>query len=279
MGNEFNLILRNQNYHDKLYLFLQNIFRVLPEDKFFNLIKHNTELLATDKDIYNQISRDISSIKPFLVDFRYGLPALFKQKKVIANQTKQLVGDLIVDSYLEIGTVGRYIPYLTKVLNFGKQLYVANDKPATYSMLDIIDRGGVSIKFNHVDLNNYAPLNISSNSLDMVSCYIGLHHIPLDRLNSFIASIYQVLKPGGKFILRDHNCDSNDMIVFVSLIHTVFNIGSGVTEEQNANEPRYFRSLAEWIDILANNGFNYTGKKLFQDNDPSKNALMLFLKE
>jgi hypothetical protein len=69
------------------------------------------------------------------------------------------------------------------------------------------------------------------------------------------------------------------MIVFVSLIHTVFNIGSGVTEEQNANEPRYFRSLAEWIDILANNGFNYTGKKLFQDNDPSKNALMLFLKE
>jgi len=279
MSNEFQLILKNHTYHDKLYLFLQNIFNVLPEDKFFALIKRSTELFTLDKDIYNEISQGISHIKPFMANLRYGLPALFKQKTVIADQTKQLVGNTVINSYLEIGSVGRYIPNLKKVLNLGKELYIANDSPAGYGPLDIIDRSQLSIKFKYINLDNYAPLNLPPNSLDTVSCYIGLHHISLDRLDSFVKSIYMVLKPGGRFILRDHNCNSADMHVFVSLIHTVFNIGSGVSEEVNSRELRYFRPLEEWIELLAKHGLIYRDQQIFQANDPSDNALMLFTKE
>lgn len=278
MTNEFQLILTNQEYHDKLYLFLQNIFKVLPEDKFFNLIKHNASLSTNDKEIYSKIQRELSGIKPLMADIRYGLPSLFKQKRVIAEQTKQLLGESIINSYMEIGTVGRYIPNLKKKIKLGNQLYIANEKPAGYGPLDIIDRGQITINFNYIPLNSYAPLDLPANSLDMISCYIGLHHIELDKLEPFIKSIFTTLKPGGKFVLRDHNCSSHDMIVFVSLIHTIFNIGSNVSQEENFTELRYFRPIKEWIEILNNQGFDYCGRTIYQDYDPSDNGLMLFTK-
>jgi hypothetical protein len=69
------------------------------------------------------------------------------------------------------------------------------------------------------------------------------------------------------------------MKVFVSLIHTVFNAGLGVPWETNKNELRFFRSVNEWVQYLGERGFEDSGERLLQANDPSLNILMRFTKQ
>jgi ubiquinone/menaquinone biosynthesis C-methylase UbiE len=119
---------------------------------------------------------------------------------------------------------------------------------------------------------------VRDNSVDLVTCYVGLHHIePADR-SAFLASVHRVLRPGGLFIVRDHDVTTPEMRTFVSLVHTVFNLGLGVPWETNFEEPRYFASADEWVQRLHSAGFNDTGARLLQENDPTRNVLMSFTK-
>jgi SAM-dependent methyltransferase len=131
-------------------------------------------------------------------------------------------------------------------------------------------------------MENDAPIpaaSVPDASVDLVSCYIGLHHIDPPRLNRFISSIARTLRPGGTFILRDHDVTSPEMHTFVSLAHTVFNAGLGVPWEVNRKELRYFTSVAEWSRRLSSAGFRDRGSRLLQQHDPSDNVLMAFVKE
>jgi ubiquinone/menaquinone biosynthesis C-methylase UbiE len=130
-------------------------------------------------------------------------------------------------------------------------------------------------------LADYAPLSaqLPDNTFDLVTCYIGLHHCPLDKLPAFVASIVRVLKPGATFILRDHDVKSDAMNAFVSLAHTVFNAGLGVPWAQNKAELRYFRPIADWVAYLGQHGLQNVGPHLLQARDPSDNVLLAFRKE
>jgi len=130
-----------------------------------------------------------------------------------------------------------------------------------------------------VDMNDYAPISaqaIPDQSVDLVTCYIGLHHASPEKLEAFVASVCRILRPNGIFILRDHDVDSAEMSAFVSLAHSVFNAGLGMKWEDNCRELRRFRSIGEWISFIETAGFRSTGQQLFQDNDPTRNALLAF---
>jgi hypothetical protein len=94
-----------------------------------------------------------------------------------------------------------------------------------------------------------------------------------------MASISRVIRPGGLFVLRDHDVTTPEMFRFVSLIHTVFNAGTGAKWEQNRDELRYFVTIDEWVSRLASVGLVDTGARLRQANDPSDNVLMSCVKE
>jgi SAM-dependent methyltransferase len=115
--------------------------------------------------------------------------------------------------------------------------------------------------------------------VDLVSCYIGLHHMTPQTLEPFMASIARVLRPGGLFILRDHDVRTPDMFRFVSLIHTVFNAGTGADWQQNRDELRYFVSVDQWVQRLATVGLIDQGLRQVQAHDPSDNVLMAFRRE
>jgi hypothetical protein len=87
-----------------------------------------------------------------------------------------------------------------------------------------------------------------------------------------------VLKPGGAFVLRDHDVRTPEMQAFVSLAHTVFNAGLGLPWESNPGDVRLFVSVDEWSSRLAAHGLRDTGARLLQAHDPTDNTLMLFTK-
>jgi hypothetical protein len=93
-----------------------------------------------------------------------------------------------------------------------------------------------------------------------------------------VRSIVRVLRPGGMFILRDHDVSTPQMRTFVSLVHTVFNAGLKEPWETNQRELRHFRPVADWVAYLQERGLSDSGQRQLQAHDPSCNVLMAFTK-
>ena len=161
------------------------------------------------------------------------------------------------------------------------ELVLINDTAPGYGPADIIERGGLKKIGRFVPLNNYdAPSaeSLPAASFDLATCHIGLHHAPLSKLKPFLNSVVRALRPSGRFILRDHDAGDPDMHTFASLVHSVFNAGLGISWEVNAAEVRNFRALDHWRSLLSESGLDPGKDTLFQANDPSLNALMIFRK-
>ena len=278
--SEFKAVFSDTVWSDKFYAFLQVIFHLYPEDKFHHLIKKMSNEKQSDEEIYKAIQADLPKIKPFLSEFTLALPALKKQKKEMSRQVLELLGNKTsVNGYLEIGSTGRYISELRKHIKLSGMVYLTNDIAPGNSPADFMERGQLSKIGTFIPLNDYEPITqITDESLDVITCHIGLHHCPPEKLEGYIKSLHRVLRKGGLFIMRDHDVKSPEMATFVSLVHTVFNLGLNETWEKDHSEFKAFKSVDEWSKIVTSYGFEDHGKRILQDKDPSDNTLIAFTK-
>ncbi len=281
-SSEFKAVFTDPKWSNEFYRFLEVIFHLYPEDKFHRLIQEETSAHRTDEEIYKSLQSKLSSIKPFLSELTYALPALKKQKKEIARQTLQLLGTRKqIDGYVEIGSTGRYISQLRKQIKVSGPIFLLSDITPSNSPGDIIERGQLRKLGTFIKLNEYKPIkreDIADSSIDVVTCYIGLHHCPEAQLDGFIQSIYRVLRTGGSFIIRDHDVKTPEMATFVSLVHTVFNVGLKESWAFEKADFKNFKPAQEWSRVIAKAGFTDAGPRLLQDRDPSLNTLMAFTK-
>ena len=283
LSSEFHAVYADMASHDAFYRFLQNIYRIYPEDRFHTLIKEGCSAHGDDESIYRHVQKGLPAIKPFLADLTYALPSLAKQKKEMARQTLELLdGRRDFDGYVEIGSTGRYLSELRRHLALRGPLVLVNELAPTYSPVDIAERGRLTKLGSWVPLSDYAPIPaaaVADASVDFVTCYIGLHHVAPEKLEPFVRSIARMLRPGGLFVLRDHDVTTPQMDKFVCLAHTVFNAGLGVPWEDNRRELRHFTTVAEWSRRLQAAGFRDLGKRLKQAHDPTDNVLMGFVRQ
>jgi FAD/FMN-containing dehydrogenase/SAM-dependent methyltransferase len=280
--SDFHAVFQDVELHDDFYRFLQNVYRLYPEDRFHTLIKYGCERYTSEEDLYRHLQRELPKIKPPLADLRLALPSLAKQKAEMLRQTLQLLGERKrISGYLEIGTTGRYASVLRKAVKIKGRLVLANGAAPTMSAVDIAERGRLWRLGEFVNIGDHEPLpdSLRSDSFDLVTCYIGLHHCAPDKLDAFVRGIARVIRPGGLFILRDHDVRDERMRAFVALAHTVFNAGLGQPWEANAAERRHFAPIAHWVEVLARAGLRDSGARLSQRHDPSDNLLMSFVKD
>lgn len=280
-NSNFHFIYNNSVYRKNFYQFLVNVFHLYPELEFHQLIGAITKQSISDQEIYIAVQNKLNEISSFLAPLQYAIPALNKQKKIIANQTQVLLQNTQkISGYLEIGTTGRYLDALEERFSIEDERYFITDKKATYSPTDMIDRGQILKAGSDILFNNYQPAfnTITKNSIDLVTVYIGFHHCPIHLREEFITNIREVMRPGASLVVRDHNVINTEMNHMVGLAHDVFNLGTRESWQYNDNELRNFYSLAE-LDLLLNKmGFKSDGRKLFQQGDPTLNALMLYQK-
>jgi FAD/FMN-containing dehydrogenase len=280
-SSDFHAVFHDVELQDAFYRFLQNVYRLFPEDRFHTLIKDACAQFASEEDIYRHLQRELPRIKPALAELRFALPSLARQKREMVRQTLQLLGARRdVDGYIEIGTTGRYAGALRRQLRVGGRLVLANGTAPTMSPVDIVERGQVRPLGEFVDIGDHDPLpaSLGDGQFDLVTCYIGLHHCAPEKLDAFVRSIARVLRPGGIFVLRDHDVRDERMRAFVALAHTVFNAGLGTPWEANASERRHFAPITHWTAVLADVGLRDTGARIAQAHDPSDNLLMAFAK-
>jgi SAM-dependent methyltransferase len=280
--SNFKYIYSNSKLKSQFFLFLKNVFNLYPEQEFHKLIADNTASKTTDKEIYIATQSKLDDITPILSGVRYQLPALMHQKNEMAEETVALLGQgTSYNGYLEIGSSGRYLDYLEESISIKGKRYYADGRKPKYSFTEMIERGQIAVGAEYIQFTNYETKfadHLPHNSLDLVTVYIGFHHCPIDLRTQYISSIRDTMRVGGKLILRDHNCDTDDQKVLVALAHDVFNLGVNETWEYNTKEIRNFYSLDFIIAFVENIGFKFTKKTLYQKGDPTKNALMVFTK-
>jgi hypothetical protein len=197
MDSEFKTVFSNTNWSDDFYRFLQVIFHLYPEDKFHYLIASAAKEKNTDEEIYKSVQQNLSKIKPFLSELTLALPALKKQKKEMAKQVLQLLGNKKqINGYFEIGSTGRYISELRKHISLSGEIFLTNDIAPNHSVADIFERGQLTKFGNFIPLT-YQPISeteIKSESIDLITCHIGLHHCPHELLDGYIKSIHRILR-------------------------------------------------------------------------------------
>lgn len=281
-GSNFKRIYSSVELKGEFFKFFKNVFSLYPEDELHKMIADATSKKADDKSIYMEVQSKLDDITPTLSSLRYALPALTKQKDEMARETLELIGKGgTYNGYLEIGSSGRYLDYLEEEVKIRGERYYADGKEPGYSVTEMIDRGQVRIGATYIPMadyhTKYADI-IPKESLDLVTIYIGFHHCPLELRVPFISSIRDTLRVGGKLVLRDHDCDTEEQMTLVALAHDVFNMGTNESWEYNSKEIRNFYSLAFICAFVEKIGFRFDKRTLFQEGDPTKNALMLFTK-
>jgi FAD/FMN-containing dehydrogenase len=260
--SDFHAVFQDVALHDGFFRFLQTIYRLYPEDPLHALIKDACERFTSEEDIYRHLQRELPRLKPFMAGWRLARPARKQHKAEMLRQTVQLLGERKrIDGYLEIGASVRYASMPTKRLKVAGRLVLAHGTAAASGEPE--------------------PLHDSfaDASFDVVACYTGLHHGAPEHVDAFAQSVARVLRPGGVFILREHDVRDERMRAFVALTHTVVNAGQGTSWENNAAERRHFAPLAHWCDVFARAGLRDSGARLAQQHDPSDNLLLSFVKD
>ena len=281
IGN-FRYIYSDPALRSEFLDFLTNVFHLYPEQELHETLARLATSIDTDRQVYEALQEEMEDLSPFLGAFRYAIPALRKQKRIMAAQTLILVDpETTYDGHLEIGSTGRYIGILEDRLKITGDVFLLHTQEAGFGPEDIVDRGQLARIGTHIDMGNYSTefANIiPRNSLDMVTVFIGFHHCPLETREAFISSVRDVMRPGGTLILRDHDCHDEDSWRMAALAHDTFNAGTHETWQYNADELRNFYSMRFIIDFVEGTGFRNNNQLLFQPGDPTRNGLTAFKK-
>src|SRR5882724_2972582 len=280
LPSNFRSIYSDLDLRRQFFPFLVNVFHLYPEDRFDRLIGDLSTQYTTDAEIYQSLAKRLPEITPPLSTLRYALPSLRKQKREMAQQTADLLGEKrSIDGYVEIGTTGRYLNTLRKHLRISGKRYVVNDESPIYSAEDIFERGQVTKIGQYVAMGDYEAFDrehVAPASVELVTNYIGFHHAPAPKLDGFVSAIARVLKPGGTLVVRDHDVDRPAMDAIVALAHDVFNAGVGIPWNRNEAQIRNFRSVADLTQYLEQRGFRRQNAVRLQSGDPTQNTLMAF---
>lgn len=284
-GN-FNTIASDPYLRKECGSFLSHVLQLQTQDQLQNLFANTPAEITSDEDYYQYFQKNRSVLNPHYA-ITYQLSLLNYQKEILCKQAYQLLGKYnVIHGALEIGTPGTYLSGILQHVKDYDHIYAMNEQQRLADHLQAFSwnpSNNFLIYDKFIPLSNYTPISsdkISDNSLDLCVCFIGLHHIPEEKIDHFIASIARVLKPGGTFLLREHDAHNDDIKALAYAAHSLFNIiVPNETIATELSEYRNFQPLSYWITILGKHGLSVNKERLLQDGDPTLNTMLSFTKK
>ena len=276
--SDFKHVFSSPDLRNKFTQFLQNVFMQLDEKKFYRLMDDILSKNLSYEETYQELFARIGEAKKGIFSQLRTLKVI---KQVLVGQLEKLLcKGAKVRGYVELGYTGRLIRQMKSQADIqitGKKSVVNESERLT----DYVEAGFPRPYDAFIPLNDYAPL--PKNTVELITCPIGLHHCPDEKLDAFIDSIHDSLVPGGSFILRDHDvqkqhANDRDLDALVNVVHSVFNAATGELFATEIKEKRNFKSLEDWTRILERKGFTRQSAPLIQEGDPTDNALIRFTK-
>lgn len=282
--------LAEKEKFEEVKSFLDNVFKQLKSADLRKIIADFKVQSTTfrDHELYEFIRKESHKYKKWSALLKQS-KSLQHQQRVLTDQTLKLLPQRTIENIVEIGTPGTFLSALRKKFSITGTSYVFNSehhkKDLFYNFSWRPLKGFKSYDFAY-NLNDYTPISedtIPSNSVEAVVFYTGLHPIPSEKLSAFIQSIVRILKPGGSLIVREYNCDSDQLMTLITTTHSLYNaIAKNIPFEEEQTETRNFKPLQEWIALLKEAGLElelYNDQPgILQEGDPTKNTLLKFTK-
>ena len=288
----------NNEMRQKFVNFLTTIFYQLDEKKVLAAMDQILESPdLTEQQIYEQLVSRIDDLKrrfPILDQIR----SLGVLKKGMGEQARELLAESNSGAFQDYAEIyfGRYVGPLqsnAKLPLKKSAIRVANNVAVT--LQDRIEAGKLFYPYT-----GFAPLNdpdctspdlepekthkplgseIEDQSLDLIACLGGLHHIPPDRVVPFVESIHAKLRPGAVFLLRDHDVVDEKTSAIVSVVHSFVNAAAKQPWAVESKEIRNWKSMEEWTHLIETSGFQRKPKQpLVLSKDPTQNGMIAFVK-
>lgn len=285
-------LLANEEGRDELRLYFKNIFSINDPERFIAAIDTAIEETKkqgrdiNDRNIYEVLLKILPQFANGpLKAFAKTIKALRVQQAEMANETAaalKAVGVTSVNGYVEIGSPGRYVRPLKDLIDIRGRVTAVNDVFGIPAMVESSWGFGVpaSLRSKKIKLKNHdmmTQIEVPNESVDLVSMFIGLHHCPPHKLEAFVSSIYRMLRPGGHFVLRDHDADDR-LLSMAFMAHSTYNAGLGIPYGEELGEIRNLHPLGYWKALLAKAGLEFVGTEYKQEGDPTGNTLMVFKK-
>lgn len=209
---------------------------------------------------------------------------LRSQKIEITRETTSILSRLgklgYINDYMSIGDVGKTVLSFKDSFNLNGKIYIVNDQDAI-NLSDILIRGsekkiGEFIKFDYEHPEKLVI--IPSNSVDLITINQGLHHLPQLKLIAFLEEMIRILRPGGLFIIREHDAGKKTaQIPMLDAAHLIFNLLTDVKPQDEKREIRAFRSILEWREIVESVGFEDSLLYEVEVGDPTWDEMMCFI--
>jgi SAM-dependent methyltransferase len=160
--------------------------------------------------------------------------------------------------------VGKYLDYGcgdgTITQSIGKQLSLSPSKIF-----------GVDI---HVGLNpnityiRGGQLNVPDESIDLVTAFVSLHHVA--DIESTLLEISKMLKPGGVFVIREHNFSGKRVMrEYLHLVHMFVSVRDhGECNPDCILKDICYKTASEWTELITGFGFVLTRTESYTGNNP-----------
>lgn len=178
-----------------------------------------------------------------------------KPVNTLANVPVKVPANAPVRTYLDYGCGDGTITQ-----SIGKQLSIPQG--CVYGV-DIHAVGNPNI--NYICGNT---TNLAAASIDLVTAFVSLHHV--SDVSAVTAEIYRILRPGGAFIIREHDFNYTvEMLSYLHLIHAFVAVRDYGDCDIGAITSRInYRSLRDWNYIIAMNGFVLSKTIKYTGNNP-----------
>lgn len=262
--------------------FLSNIFQQVHTPAFYKNFEEIMDLNPLDgMAVYKELQRRAPQtqggrfwkLKMQLKALRGELHPLLANIAKISDPDFNRQGGVV-----EIGLPGRHIKGVSKAMGLKGKNALVNERE---SFLDIAQCGFPRPYARFIPYTAaHHPLSKEQfpDPVSVVLMAAGLHHCPKANLHSFLNSIYNILEPGGLFLLRDHDASTENVKVVADIAHRFFNVLTGVKPQDEESEVRNFASLQFFIDAAHKVGFKVASSPLMREGDPTINCLIKFYK-
>ncbi|STX27505.1 cytokinin oxidase [Legionella beliardensis] len=281
--DHFRAIVASEETKKEFAGFLENVLQRVETNKLYALLEDILTYNDTHDEIYEELCRRLPEIMPSVFGTgRRILNSLTSIKKDLTEQAVHLLEDRkTINGLVEIGYPGRFVK------GFKDNFKVNGPVIAVYeqqSVTDYIQTGFPRPYDQFAKLDYKAPnlAKLPNKSADVITCYVGLHHFPQDKLASFLKDVRRVLRDGGHFLLVDHDVIDEKSLHMAHMAHSIFNAVNGVSLAEEQQEIRNFRPMSYWQTLLAQYGLGYAVEgpevPLIRAGDPSRNRMVSFVK-
>lgn len=179
-----------------------------------------------------------------------------------------------ISTYLDVGTGRGWLPYkLSQRLRLGDNVYAVD----IHSEID----PSLKNKINFTTYNGY-KLPYPSNSFNLITSFMVLHHVK--KLSTLLRSVYDVLKPNGLFIIREHDIYNNNLKRLVVIQHLIqskiYDLEERVDNPDNPDYYAKYRSKPDLLKLIKKVGFKVRQIKYYPriSNNPTKYYYMILRK-